>query len=131
VMYLGRIMEIAGRDSLYGRPRHPYTRALLSAVHVPDPVLERSRQHLPLPGEIPSASEPIIGCRFRSRCFLYEALGRPERCAQEEPELRIVDESAVACHYAEEPVAEAVPVTPTSGGDVEGLANNRSHAGAA
>ena len=131
VMYLGRIMEIGDRDSLYARPRHPYTRALLSAVHVPDPVVERTRRHLPLPGEIPSASDPIVGCRFRSRCFLYEALGRPERCAAEEPELRVLDESSVACHFADDTAAEAVPVTPTARPDTADPATNQRQAGAA
>jgi oligopeptide transport system ATP-binding protein len=106
VMYLGRIMEIGDRDRIYARPRHPYTRALLSAVHVPDPIAERSRSHVPLPGEIPSPSEPIVGCRFRSRCYLYEALGRPDRCAAEEPELRTVEDGqSVACHFAEQTTA--------------------------
>jgi oligopeptide transport system ATP-binding protein len=110
VMYLGRIMEIADRAALYSNPRHPYTRALLSAVHVPDPMIERSRRHLPLPGDVPSASEVPTGCRFRARCALYETLGRPERCATEEPELRDVGPGQeAACHFSEEVSLVSVP----------------------
>jgi oligopeptide transport system ATP-binding protein len=68
VMYLGRIVELAPKDEIYARPIHPYTEALLSAIPVPDPVVEASRRRIPLPGEIPSATARFEGCPFRSRC---------------------------------------------------------------
>jgi len=97
VLYLGRIMEIAPSESLFTAPRHPYTRALLLAVPVPDPRLARARRVAPLPGEMPSALDPPSGCVFRTRCIYAIA-----RCAQEVPELRAVGASLVACHRAEE-----------------------------
>ncbi len=68
VMYLGRVMEFGERHDVYGAPSHPYTRALLSAVPVPDPAIERARSHLLLRGEIPSPLSPPSGCAFRNRC---------------------------------------------------------------
>jgi len=97
VLYLGRVMEIAPCESLFTAPRHPYTRALLLAVPVPDPRLARARRTAPLPGEMPSALAPPSGCVFRTRC-IYAI----ERCAQEVPALRVVGESLVACHRAEQ-----------------------------
>ena len=80
VMYLGRVMEFGDRQDVYKTPQHPYTRALLSAVPVPDPVIERARSHLLLRGEIPSPLSPPSGCAFRNRC--PEAI---DACANEIP----------------------------------------------
>jgi peptide/nickel transport system ATP-binding protein len=97
VMYLGRVMEVASRDDLYENPRHPYTRALMSAVPLPDPDAERARAHTVLRGELPSPIRPPSGCRFRTRCP-YAI----ERCAAEVPILRPYENALVACHRVEE-----------------------------
>jgi oligopeptide/dipeptide ABC transporter ATP-binding protein len=105
VMYLGRIAEIAETDELLARPAHPYTIALLSAVPVPDAVVERQRKRIILTGDTPSPSVSFSGCRFSSRCWLRDQLGRPERCEVEEPALRPIAGLAaghdVACHFAD------------------------------
>ncbi|MEE9201716.1 MAG: oligopeptide/dipeptide ABC transporter ATP-binding protein [Dehalococcoidia bacterium] len=93
VMYLGRIMELATSGDLYHNPMHPYTRALLSAVPIPDPVLERERQRMVLSGEIPSPINPPSGCGFHPRC--YE---RQDICSEEAPPLRDTGGHWVACH---------------------------------
>lgn len=95
VMYLGKLMEVGGAVDVLQHGQHPYTRALRNAVPLPDP--ERARTHVPLKGEIPSALEPPSGCRFRTRC----PWARP-RCAEEEPLLREVGGTWVACHFIEE-----------------------------
>ena len=97
VMYLGQIMEVASRKALYETPRHPYTRALISAVPIPDPDKERARDRELLPGDLPSPIDPPSGCRFRTRCRFAE-----ERCRAEAPKLRPLGGSLVACHRAGE-----------------------------
>ena len=94
VMYLGRMMEITSSDELYANPLHPYTIALLSAVPIPDPVVDRSRERILLAGDVPSPINPPSGCHFHPRC--YQAI---DVCGTETPELRnIGGEHWVACH---------------------------------
>jgi peptide/nickel transport system ATP-binding protein len=95
VMYLGQLVEVADRTSLFRTPRHPYTQALLSAALVPDPVRQRSRHRIVLSGEVPSPVAPPPGCRFHPRCPVAE-----EICATEVPPLRPVGPAGelVACH---------------------------------
>jgi oligopeptide/dipeptide ABC transporter ATP-binding protein len=96
VMYLGKIMEIAPTSSIYTAPHHPYTKALLSAVPIPDPKLERKREQIVLSGELPSPMNPPTGCVFSTRCWKAQA-----KCFSEEPQLRKVESSEVACHFPE------------------------------
>jgi peptide/nickel transport system ATP-binding protein len=125
VMYLGGLVEESEAGELYEVPLHPYTRALMSAVPVPDPDVEDSREQILLTGDLPSPSKPPSGCRFHTRCPWRQET----RCDDERPELRVVAIDGVpathrvACHFAEaialgelgEHEVEAVAVDPTAG----------------
>jgi peptide/nickel transport system ATP-binding protein len=99
VMYLGVIVEVSPAAELYENPLHPYTIALLSAVPIPDPVVERQRETILLPGDLPSPANPPAACRFHTRCPYVQ----PTRCREETPPLRrLAPGHTVACHWAEE-----------------------------
>ena len=113
-MYLGRIVEVAGRETLYRDPRHPYTEALMSAIPVPDPTLKRKR--IILTGDVPSPVNPPSGCNFHPRCWLRNHLGEPDVCAAEIPGLADPspddgEEQLVACHYRESSAVELARAT--------------------
>ena len=103
VMYLGKIVELTDRRALFAQPHHPYTRALLSAVPVPDPLAKRQR--IILKGDVPSPINPPSGCRFHTRCpYAFD------RCRSEEPILRSVgDNHLSACHLDEVPDIQVLP----------------------
>lgn len=97
VMYLGKVMEVAPTSVLYDQPRHPYTKALLSAVPIPDPELERKRERIMLSGDLPSPMNPPSGCVFNTRCWKAT-----ERCRTEVPAPTTVGiDHTVACHFPE------------------------------
>lgn len=97
VMYLGKVMEVAATTELYASPRHPYTRALLSAVPIPDPKLERERERIVLSGDLPSPMNPPTGCPFNTRCWKAQ-----DKCRTEMPPLlEISPAHQIACHFPE------------------------------
>ena len=106
VMYLGKIVELADRASLFSRPQHPYTEALLSAVPVPDPGAAKKR--IILKGDVPSPINPPSGCRFHTRCpYAFD------RCSKEEPQFReVLPRHFAACHLREDGPAAASPIMP-------------------
>ena len=99
VMYLGMVMEVSPAEALYAEPLHPYTISLLSAVPIPDPVVESRREAILLAGDVPSPANPPPACRFHTRCPYVQ----PTRCRDEVPPLRrLATGHEVACHWAED-----------------------------
>jgi oligopeptide/dipeptide ABC transporter ATP-binding protein len=94
VMYLGKIMELAATADLYKSPHHPYTKALLSAIPIPDPILERQREQIILSGDLPNPVNPPTGCVFNTRCWKAQ-----DKCRTSEPALMQIGASQVACHF--------------------------------
>jgi oligopeptide transport system ATP-binding protein len=122
VMYLGRIVELAPSRELNTRPLHPYSVALLSAVPIPDPKVERRRRRIILKGDVPSPVNPPSGCHFHTRCWLRERLGNPEQCSAEIPLLRTLSTGhEVACHFAEEVDGSREQLQATGRGGAEAL----------
>ena len=99
VMYLGTVVEVSSAEALYDEPLHPYTISLLSAVPIPDPVVERERESILLAGDVPNPANPPPACRFHTRCPYVQ----PTRCRDEVPRLRkLASGHEVACHWAED-----------------------------
>ncbi len=110
VMYLGRIVETGSTETIYNRPAHPYTAALLSGEPTARPWKETPRERIVLTGEMPSPAAPPSGCRFHTRCFMAQAV-----CAEKVPELRMVDGRSVACHFAEDSLSRQAAPTAEEG----------------
>ena len=98
VMYLGSIVEVSPADELYDNPLHPYTISLLSAVPIPDPVVERERETILLAGDLPSPANPPAACRFHTRCPYVQ----PTRCREDVPDCGPCSGHVVACHWVED-----------------------------
>ena len=116
VMYLGQVVELGPADTIYSAPQHPYTEALLSAIPLPDPVLQRARPQVVLEGETPDPAYPPKGCAFASRCPYAQQI-----CIDTDPELkdRLGDGTLSACHFAKSrPMVALVrpEVTPVAAG---------------
>lgn len=116
VMYLGKVMEMGREESVLERSRHPYTTALVSAT-LPAVTKDEIGQRIILHGDIPSATEPPSGCRFHSRCWMYERLNRPIVCVSTEPPLAQVERNQwSACHFADRlPISDAMTASPDEG----------------
>ena len=102
VMYLGKLVEVGDVDAVFEAPRHPYTQALLSAIPIPDPAKERSRHRILLKGDLPSPANPPKGCRFVTRCPVFETLmeGEKQVCQGAHPEFSTIGaDHDVACYY--------------------------------
>ncbi len=117
VMYMGKVMELADRSSIYRKPRHPYTRALIESVPIPDPVRERARARRSIQGDMPSPLNPPSGCVFRTRCPFATEL-----CAEKVPELETLDDGhQVACHHHRD-----LPAAPEPGEESEPASGERA-----
>jgi peptide/nickel transport system ATP-binding protein len=101
VLYLGKVVEIGEADEIIHRARHPYTQALVSVIPLPQPIADR--KCIVLEGETPSPLDIPTGCRFRSRCWLWQKLGQPDICSSQEPQMVDADNSghACACHFTD------------------------------